>query len=55
MLDDMDHMEARWVFHVKVGMFDQLEQSKICILTIITLGLLMPTIQHELVFSVCFM
>ena len=34
MLQDEDHMEASCVFHVKVGMFVQLEQGKICVLTV---------------------
>jgi len=55
MLHDMDHMEASCIIYVKVGTFDQLEQSKICILTVTTLGIAMLTIQHELIFIVCFM
>jgi len=55
MLQDMDHMEASCIFYVKVGMFDQLEQSKICVLTVTTLGMIMLTVQHNLIFSLCFM
>jgi len=55
MLQDTDHMEASCIFHVKVGTFDQLEQSKIWVLTITTLGIVMLTIQHDRMFSVCFM
>jgi len=39
MLHDMDHIEASGVFNVKVGRFDQLEPSKISILTIASLGI----------------
>jgi len=48
---DMDIMESSCVFHVKVGTFGQLEQCKICVLTVTTLGIVMLTIQHYL-FSV---
>ena len=44
MLQDVDHMEASWVFHFKVGMFDELEQGKISILTITSLGMVMLTV-----------
>jgi len=37
MLQDMDHMEASCAFYVKVGKFDQFEQSKISILTVTSL------------------
>ena len=44
MLQGKDHMEACCVFYIKVGMFDQLEQIKICILTVTSLGIVMLTI-----------
>jgi hypothetical protein len=28
MLQDLDDMEASWVFYVKVGMFDQYKHAK---------------------------
>jgi len=34
MLQDMDHMEAICIFYIKVGGFDQFEQSKISVLTV---------------------
>jgi len=34
MLHDMDNMVASCIVYVKVGMFDQLEQTKVCILTV---------------------
>jgi len=53
MLQDMDHMVASCVFFVKVGTLDQLEQSKICILTVTTLRIVMLSIQHECIISLC--
>jgi len=44
MLQDMDHMEACCVFYGKVGRFDQLEQSKISVLTFTSLGIVMLTV-----------
>jgi len=38
MLEDMDDMEASCVLYVEVGTFNQLEPSKICVLTITILG-----------------
>jgi len=54
MLQDMKHIEATCIFYVKVGMFDQLEYSEICVLTVRTLGILMLSLQHDLIFSVSF-
>jgi len=54
-MQDMDHIEASFVFCVKVGTFDQLEQSKIYILTGTSLGIVMLTVSHDLVVSVCVM
>jgi len=55
MLQGMDYLEVSCVFLVKVGTLDQLEQNKICILTITLLGIAILTIQHAMIFSVCFM
>jgi len=55
MFQDMDHMETSCIFYVKVGMFDQLEQPNICILTMTALGIVMQTIQYELIVSIWFM
>jgi len=44
MLQDMDHMEASCVFYAKVGRFHQLEQSKISVLTVTSLGIFMLTV-----------
>jgi len=54
-LQDMDHMEASCVFYVKVPRFDQLVQSKICILTVTSLGILIITVHHSLMISMWFM
>ena len=48
MLQGMDDMEASWVFCDKVGMFDQLEQIKLGVITVTKMGLVMLTIQHGL-------
>jgi len=55
MLQDMYRMEASSVFHVKVGRFDQFEQSKNRILTVISLEIVMPTVQYDLMVNVWFM
>jgi len=52
MLQDMDHMEACCVFYVKVARFDDLEQSKICILTVPSFGKVMPAVHYDLMVSV---
>jgi len=55
MLQDMDHMEASCVFYIKVGTLDQLEQSRISVLTITSLGIAMLTVSHDLIFGVTFL
>jgi len=55
MLEDMDQMEASCVFYVLVGTLNPLEQSRISILTVTTLGIAMLTIHHFKIFKVCFM
>ena len=52
MLQEMDHMEASCVFYVKVGRFDQFEQSKISVLTVTSLGIVMLTGHYDLIVSV---
>jgi len=47
MLQDMYHMEASCDFYVKVSKFDQLEQSNISVLTVISLGIVMRTIHYD--------
>ena len=54
-MQDMDDMEASWLFYVKVGIFDQLLHSKICILTVTEMGIVRHTVQHDLIVSVSFM
>jgi hypothetical protein len=44
MLEDMDHMEASCVFEIKVGTFDELEQSIIWVLMVTPLEIVMPDI-----------
>jgi len=55
MLQDIDYMEASLVFYVKVHMFDQHEQQKISIVTIISFGIVMPNVHHDFIVSMCFM
>jgi len=55
MLQDMDHTEAGWVFYVKVGILDQRERSKFCVLTVTRSGIVMITVQDDSSFSVSFM
>jgi len=54
MLQDMDHMEASRVFYVKVRMFYQLEQSRICVLTVISVGIVTLIVPYDMSVSVCF-
>jgi len=55
MLQDMDHIEASCIFYVKVGMLDQREQSKFCVLTVTTLGIVMITVQEDSTLGISFM
>jgi hypothetical protein len=55
MLQDMGHIDESCIFYVKVGMFNQLEQSKTCILTVTALGIVKLTIPHDLMCTICFL
>jgi len=55
MLQDMDNMEASCVIYFKVGMFTHLEQRKIFCLTVNILGIVLLTVQHDLIVSIHFM
>jgi hypothetical protein len=55
MLQEMDHMEATCVFYVEIGRFDQIEQSKISVLTVTSMGIVMLTVQYDLLVTVSFM
>jgi len=55
MLQAMDNMEASCIFYVKVGMFTYLEQSKIALLTVNQSGIVMLTVEHDLIVSVSIM
>jgi len=54
MLQDVDNMEASWVFYVKVSMFIHLEQRKPYLLTVNKSGIVRLTIRHDLIVSVSF-
>jgi len=55
MSQDMDHMGAPYIIHFEVTMLDQFEQTKFCILTLTTLDKSLQTIQHCIIYSLCFM
>jgi len=55
MLQDIDHLGASRVFYVKVRTFDQLEQSKICVLTVILVGIVTLIVRYDMIVRVCFM
>jgi len=54
MLEDMDDVEASCILYVKVVTFDRLEQCKVCVLTTTTIGMVILTIQHDMMFSLSF-
>jgi len=54
-VEDMDNMEATFVFYVKVGTFTHLEQSKNVLLTVNKTGIVRLTVHHDLIASVSFM
>lgn len=53
-MQDMDNMEAYCVFYVKIGILNQLEQSKIFLLTLDEMGILRPSVQHDFTGSISF-
>jgi len=55
MLQDMDIMEASFVFYVKGGMFTHLEQSKNTLLTVNKTGMVRLTVYHDFIASISFM
>jgi len=55
MLQNMHHMDASCIFYVKVGIFHQLEQYKIFILTVTIWGIAMLIIPYDLIVTACFM
>jgi len=55
MFQDMDHIEASCIVYVEVGTLNRLEQSKIYVLTVTTLGIALLTVHHDLMLSVCIM
>ena len=55
MLRDMDNDEASSIVYVKVGTFNHLEPSTICLLTVNMMLIVMLTVQHHKIFSICFM
>jgi hypothetical protein len=55
MLQVMDNTEVSCVFYVKVGTFTHFEQSKISQLTVNQSGILMLTVQYNMIVSIIFM
>jgi hypothetical protein len=55
MLEVMDNMEASCDIYVKVGMFTHLQQSKIYLLAVNESGIVMLTVQHDMIVSNIFM
>jgi hypothetical protein len=55
MLQVMDYMEVSRAFYVEVGTFPHLEPSKMSLLTVNKSGIVMLTVQHDLIVSVNFM
>jgi hypothetical protein len=51
----MDNMEASCIFYVKGGTFTHLELSNISLLTVNKSGIVMLTVQHDMMVSVIFM
>jgi len=51
MFQDMDHTEASCILYFMVGRFDQLEQSKIWVMTITSLAIVKLTVYHDLMVS----
>jgi len=51
MFQVMDHMEASCVTDVKVGRLHQVEQSKIRVMTVTSLGAVMLAVNYDLVVS----
>jgi hypothetical protein len=55
MLDVRDNMEVSCIFYVTVSTFTHLEPRKIALLTVNNSGIMMLTIQHDMIVSVSFM
>jgi len=51
MSQDMNHVETSCIFYVKVVMFDQLEQTKMCVSNVTEMGIAMLTVHHYLILS----
>jgi len=55
MLQDMEHMQVSSIMNVKVGMLDQLEPTRFCVLTSNDVGLFIITVQHDTIDDGSFM
>jgi hypothetical protein len=54
-VQDLDNMQASYIFYVKVGTFAHLAQSKTGLLTVNTMGIVTLTVQHDFIFIITFM
>jgi hypothetical protein len=54
MLQDMDNVEARFIFHVEVGTFIHSEQSKNALVTVNDKAIVWLTVHHDLIASFIF-
>jgi len=55
MLQDMNDVEASWVFYVKVGTFDQHKQSKVRVLTVTKIRIVKLIVQSDMIVGLSFM
>jgi len=55
MLQDTDEMVASCVFYIKVGMYNQLEQTKVCVLTVTKIGIVRQIVKHDTICVLTFM
>jgi hypothetical protein len=55
MLQVIDNMPVSWVFYDTVRLFTHLKESKIAVLTVNKSGIVMITIQVEMIVSISFM
>jgi len=56
MLQHMDNVvAASCILYFQDGIFDQFEQNKVCILTVIKIGIVKLIVQHDMIFSISFM
>jgi hypothetical protein len=55
MVQDMDSMEASWVFYIKAAKLNHLEYCQISLVTVNKAGIVRLTVQPDMIVSVSFM